>query len=159
MLPTQASQETSAPVTEKGVPAPSSGSGSGASTSEPVPGSPGAPNPPMTAPSKGTPNQAALAARASVSMATAHTQPAPEPSQAKPAPQPAETVPAGPSKQEIAQARERMIQLDAKADADRAGIQQIRSQQQAQGLDMRGDILAALNRMNAYLKEASRTLN
>lgn len=52
-----------------------------------------------------------------------------------------------------------MIELGSKADAAKAGIQQIRSQQQAQGLDMRGDILASMNRMNAYLNEADRALS
>ena len=77
----------------------------------------------------------------------------------KPAPEPADSVPAGPSKQEIAQARERMIQLDSRADAARSSIQQLRSQQQAQGFGLRGDIAASLNRMNAYINEANRSLN
>lgn len=51
-----------------------------------------------------------------------------------------------------------MIHLGAQADAARDGVQQIRSQQQAQGLDLRGDILASMNRMNAYLNEASSAL-
>jgi serine/threonine-protein kinase len=33
-------------------------------------------------------------------------------------------------------------------------VQQIRSQQQAQGVDIRGDILAAMNRMHTYMNEA-----
>jgi serine/threonine-protein kinase len=66
--------------------------------------------------------------------------------------------PPGPSPKEIAQARERMIQIGAQADAARSGIQQIRSQQQAQGLDLRGDILASMNRMNSYLNEANSAL-
>lgn len=66
--------------------------------------------------------------------------------------------PAGPSPKEIAQARERMIQLGAQADAARSGIQQIRQQQQSQGLDIRGDILASMNRMNSYLNEANNAL-
>lgn len=56
-------------------------------------------------------------------------------------------------------ARNRMIQLDARADAARAGVQQIRSQQQAQGFDMRGDVVASLNRMNSYLTEANNALS
>lgn len=67
-------------------------------------------------------------------------------------------APAGPSPAEVAQARNRMIHLGAQADAARDGVQQIRSQQQAQGLDLRGDILASMNRMNAYLNEASSAL-
>ncbi|HTD56783.1 MAG TPA: serine/threonine-protein kinase [Silvibacterium sp.] len=67
--------------------------------------------------------------------------------------------PPGPSREEIAQAHERMIQLSAEADSVRAGIQQIRSQQQAQGLDLRGDVLASLSRMNSYMSEAERSLS
>ncbi|MGH9585603.1 MAG: serine/threonine protein kinase [Acidobacteriaceae bacterium] len=66
--------------------------------------------------------------------------------------------PAGSSRTEIAQARERMIQVGAQADAARSGVQQIRQQQQAQGLDIRGDILASMNRMNSYLNEANNAL-
>jgi serine/threonine-protein kinase len=69
-----------------------------------------------------------------------------------------EATPAGPTKQEISQARERMIQLDAEAESVRAGVQQIRSQQQAQGLDMRGDVLASMTKMNSYLNEANHAL-
>ena len=83
-----------------------------------------------------------------------HSQPTPQPPSANTAAQP----PPGPSYQEIAQARERMIQLGAQADAAREGIQQIRNQQQAQGLDLRGDMLASMNRMNAYLNEANNAL-
>ena len=52
-----------------------------------------------------------------------------------------------------------MIRLDAKAESARSGIQQIRSSQQAQGLDMRGDILASLSRMNSYINEANNALS
>ncbi|HXR40017.1 MAG TPA: protein kinase [Terracidiphilus sp.] len=69
------------------------------------------------------------------------------------------SVPAGPSPQEIRQAHDRLMNLDARADAARAGVQSIRSQQQAQGLDIRGDILAAMNRMNSDLREAQTALN
>jgi serine/threonine-protein kinase len=84
-----------------------------------------------------------------------HSQPTPQPPSAKTTAQP----PPGPSYQEIAQARERMIQLGGQADAARDGLQQIRNQQQAQGLDLRGDILASMNRMNAYMSEANHALN
>jgi hypothetical protein len=46
------------------------------------------------------------------------------------------------------------MNIEARADAARSGIQSIRSQQQAQGLDIRGDILTALNRMNFNLRAA-----
>jgi hypothetical protein len=68
-------------------------------------------------------------------------------------------APAGPSRQEIRQAHDRMMNLDARAEAARSGVQQIRSQQQSQGLDIRGDILAAMNRMDNSLREANRALS
>ena len=46
------------------------------------------------------------------------------------------------------------MNLDARAQSAEAGVQQIRSQQQAQGLDIRGDILAAMNRMHNDMNEA-----
>ena len=46
------------------------------------------------------------------------------------------------------------MNLEARADAARSGVQSIRSQQQAQGLDIRGDVLASMSRMNSDLREA-----
>jgi serine/threonine-protein kinase len=63
-----------------------------------------------------------------------------------------------PSAEEIHQAHDRLMNLDARADSARSGVQQIRSQQQAQGLDIRGDILAAMNRMNGDINAANRAL-
>lgn len=68
-------------------------------------------------------------------------------------------APAGPSKEEIREARDRMITLSSRADAAQSGVQQLRSQQQAQGLDLRGDIVASMNRMRMFRDEASRALN
>ena len=50
------------------------------------------------------------------------------------------------------------MNMDARAGAARTGVQQLRSQQQAQGLDIRSDMLASVNRMNNYLGEANRAL-
>jgi serine/threonine-protein kinase len=50
------------------------------------------------------------------------------------------------------------MNLDARADSARSGVQQIRSQQQAQGLDIRGDILAAMNRMDSDINAANHAL-
>jgi eukaryotic-like serine/threonine-protein kinase len=61
---------------------------------------------------------------------------------------------AGPSPQEIREANDRLMNIESRADAARSGIQSIRSQQQAQGLDIRGDILTAQNRMNFNLRAA-----
>ena len=54
--------------------------------------------------------------------------------------------------------RDRLMNMDARAGAARTGVQQLRSQQQAQGLDIRSDMLASVNRMNNYLGEANRAL-
>jgi serine/threonine-protein kinase len=50
------------------------------------------------------------------------------------------------------------MNLDARASAAHSGVQQIRSQQQAQGLDIRGDILASMSRLSNDLSEANRAL-
>jgi serine/threonine-protein kinase len=65
----------------------------------------------------------------------------------------------GPSPEEMHRARNRYMDLDARADAVRSGIEQLRHQQQAQGFDLRGDMVGALNRMNNSLREADRALN
>ena len=51
------------------------------------------------------------------------------------------------------------MNLNARAEAASSGVQQIRSQQQAQGLDLRGDILGAMSRMNTLLGEAERAIS
>ena len=51
------------------------------------------------------------------------------------------------------------MDLDARAETVRSGIGQLRRQQQAQGYDMRGDMLAAMNRMDNALREADRAIN
>jgi serine/threonine-protein kinase len=68
-------------------------------------------------------------------------------------------APAGPSAQEIREAHDRLMNLNARAEAASSGVQQIRSQQQAQGLDLRGDILGAMSRMNTLLGEAERAIS
>lgn len=67
--------------------------------------------------------------------------------------------PPGPSPAEIRASRDRLSDLDARADSTRSGIQAIRSQQQAQGFDLRGDIVSALNRLNNDLSEASNAIS
>ncbi|MBV8674040.1 MAG: serine/threonine protein kinase [Acidobacteriaceae bacterium] len=162
MLSTHADQKAPASVTDTNSGAPSTGGMNGA-TGQPVSGSP---NPLTNAIPAGT------APATTTSAATRSDHPPAEQPVNAPAghprnPHPTETnagsqVPApapGPSKQEIAQAHERMIQLGAEADSVRAGIQQMRNQQQAQGLDMRGDVLASLSRMNSYMSEADHALS
>ncbi|HVU45490.1 MAG TPA: protein kinase [Terracidiphilus sp.] len=75
------------------------------------------------------------------------------------APPSAPSAPAGPSPEAIRRARDRFADLDARADTVRSGIEQLRRQQQAQGFDLRGDMVGALNRMNNNLREADRAIN
>ena len=72
---------------------------------------------------------------------------------------PAPSASAGPSQQQIRQVHDRAANVEARADAARAGVQSIRNQQQAQGVDIRGDIIAAMNRMDNDLREAQSALN
>jgi serine/threonine protein kinase len=74
-----------------------------------------------------------------------------------PAPQPAAA--AGASPEEMKQAHRRLIDLDARAGAARDSIETMRKQQQAQGYDMRGDVVTSMNKMNSYLNEANRALS
>jgi serine/threonine-protein kinase len=78
------------------------------------------------------------------------------PPQTTPASPPASS---GPSAAEIRTARDRYNNLDARADAVKSGIQSLRSQQQAQGYDLRGDILAALSRLNNDMSESNLALS
>jgi len=50
------------------------------------------------------------------------------------------------------------MNIEARADAARSGVQSIRSQQQAQGMDLRGDIVAAMSRLSNDLREAHAAL-
>jgi serine/threonine-protein kinase len=71
---------------------------------------------------------------------------------------PVPTAPAGPSPREVREAHDRYANLEARADAALAGVEQIRSQQRAQGLDIRGDIVVAMNRLHHQLDEAHQAL-
>ena len=71
----------------------------------------------------------------------------------------ASALPAGPSLAEIREVSDKLMNLNARADAARNGIQAVRTQQQAQGLDIRTDVLAAMGRMNGLLSEAQRALD
>ena len=75
------------------------------------------------------------------------------------APPSAPAAPAGPSPQEIQKAQDRISDLGARSDAARNGVNSIRRQQQAQGLDLRGDILAAESRLNNDMNSANQALN
>jgi serine/threonine protein kinase len=67
-------------------------------------------------------------------------------------------APTGPSPQELRQAKDKLMNIEARADAAKSGVQSLRSQQQAQGMDLRGDIVAAMSRLNNDLREAHTAL-
>ncbi|MGH9604986.1 MAG: serine/threonine protein kinase [Terracidiphilus sp.] len=69
------------------------------------------------------------------------------------------SAPAGPSPKEVQNAHDRYADLGARADADQTGVESIRRQQQAQGFDIRGDILTAMNKLNNDMNEAGQALN
>jgi len=97
--------------------------------------------PPRTRPAYVSPNAPSPAAAAPAATAT-----------------PAAAPPAGPSPQEMRDAHMRFSNLESRADAALAGVDQIRSQQQAQGFDIRGDILAAMNRLHRQLDMSRQAL-
>jgi eukaryotic-like serine/threonine-protein kinase len=68
-------------------------------------------------------------------------------------------APAGPTPEQVREVRNRLMNLSARAEAAQTGVQSIRAQQQAQGLDIRTDILGAMSRMNGLLSEAQRALD
>jgi serine/threonine-protein kinase len=70
----------------------------------------------------------------------------------------APALPSGPSPQEIREMRDRFMNMDARVGTVESGVQQLRRQQQAQGMDIRSDMLASMNRMNNYMGEANRAL-
>jgi serine/threonine-protein kinase len=79
-----------------------------------------------------------------------------QPQQVAPPVQP--PTPAGPSPDEVRHARDRYMDIDARAESASGQVEQLRRQQQAQGYDLRGDMVGALNRMNNDLREADRSI-
>jgi hypothetical protein len=71
----------------------------------------------------------------------------------------APAAPSGPSPEEIQKAQDRLSDLGARADTARNGVNSIRRQQQAQGLDLRGDILSAQSRLNNDMNQANQALS
>ena len=59
------------------------------------------------------------------------------------------------SKAELEQAEERLAQMSARANSAKQGVNQIRSQQEAQGLGMRGDVETTEGLLDRYLSSAN----
>ena len=67
--------------------------------------------------------------------------------------------PAGPDPAQMREVKDKLMNLTSRADAARGGVDSLRRQQQAQGYDLRTDIVSSLNRMNSNLAEAQQSLN
>jgi eukaryotic-like serine/threonine-protein kinase len=80
--------------------------------------------------------------------------------QANTATQPAANPPqnAGPTAEEVDQAREQKTALDARAGAVSASLEGLKRQQEADGVGLRRDMAVAYARMNAYLSSAGADL-
>jgi serine/threonine-protein kinase len=65
--------------------------------------------------------------------------------------------PTAPSATELGEVEDRLTQVSARAGAARDAIDQIRRQQEADGLGLRTDIASSLSRMNSYLQAANRS--
>jgi serine/threonine-protein kinase len=77
----------------------------------------------------------------------------------QPQPNQPNTPPPGPTPKEIRDAHDRYANLQSRADAALSNLQQLRSQQQAQGMDLRGDVLGNMSRMQTDLSESQRYLS
>jgi serine/threonine-protein kinase len=64
----------------------------------------------------------------------------------------------GPSDEQLNNASESLMKMQGRADAVTQSLATLRQQQAAQGLGMRGDIVASESRMNSYLQMAQRAL-
>jgi serine/threonine-protein kinase len=119
--------------------------------------------PSQTAPAIPQPHDARAIEPPSVQDSPPQTSSTPAPGAPKPPIQaePVQTLPIQApqaSGEELEALNNRMIQLGARANAARAGIEQLRRQQAASGFGLRQDILASLSRMEAYMDAAERSV-
>jgi serine/threonine-protein kinase len=168
--PSPAATDASAPATpatpaatQPPTPAPEVSPQPAASDAQSAPGSPGTSVPAAKPPASKPPSQAQVEARPSAPnsprqpyVSSAAGAAASNASSESGAPF---ATPEGPSPRDVRDAHDRYANLQARADSALAGVEQIRSQQQAQGLDIRGDILTAMNRLHHQLAEAQRALD
>jgi hypothetical protein len=66
--------------------------------------------------------------------------------------------PAGPSAAELNNAGEDLMKIRARMDAVNQSLSNLKQQQAAQGLGLRGDIVASESRMYSYFQMAERSL-
>jgi eukaryotic-like serine/threonine-protein kinase len=123
--------------------------------------------PPVTAPAQATvakeqvPPKPAAAQAKSEATTTKPSRPEYQSGgQTNPVSQPAVDPPAkaGPTAEEVDQAREQKTALDARASAVAASVEGLKRQQEAEGVGLRRDMASAYARMNAYLGQANSEL-
>jgi serine/threonine-protein kinase len=119
--------------------------------------------PSQTAPAIPQPHDAHAVEPPSVQDSPPQTSSTPAPGAPKPPVQakPVQTLPMQApqaSGEELEALNNRMIQLGARANVARAGIEQLRRQQAANGFGLRQDISASLSRMEAYMDAAERSV-
>jgi eukaryotic-like serine/threonine-protein kinase len=162
-FPTHAGQKTGSQVAANSAPAsaPSPQPAtppSSASPANPVSAAqPAAPKPDAGAAAKPRPSYSNAGPSDAGSPQAGQPESAPPAQEVTPPSEPA--PPPGPSPDEVRHARDRFMDLDARAQTVTSGIEQLRRQQQAQGYDMRGDVAGEMNRMNNDLREADRAIN
>ncbi|HEX3682593.1 MAG TPA: protein kinase [Bryobacteraceae bacterium] len=86
------------------------------------------------------------------------TQPPQASTQAQTSAPPPPPPPSGPSEAEVNTASEALMKMQARADAVHQGLGDLQRQQAAQGLGLRGDIVASQSRMDSYMQAAQRAL-
>ena len=118
---------------------------------------PAAATPPLVAPSSSAPPHGRTATVQPAPGRPSTVASAPMPSSAPTAESPIAAT-AGASRADVDEAEERLMQTTARANTAKRGVAQIRTQQEASGLGMRGDIESAESRMDAYLHAANDNL-
>jgi eukaryotic-like serine/threonine-protein kinase len=91
---------------------------------------------------------------AAVPAATSSYPPVSSPAVQQPQPQ----QPAGPSQQELDEASETLVKLQARADAVKNSLNRMRESQAASGLEIRQDIAAAASRLDSHMRAAEAAL-
>ncbi len=145
---------------------PSAGATATVPPSVPPPGAstPGATPPAAIPPTSTSPSQAVPAAPKAAAVAQAPVRQAASAGPRRTEPQAAQTAAAAPPQQgsadraQLQELRERMIQLAARAAAVRTSVDNLERQQQASGLGLRGDMVAARESMNYLMGEARNSL-
>jgi eukaryotic-like serine/threonine-protein kinase len=105
----------------------------------------------------GSPAKPAAQAKPREAYVPAAAQPVPANSVASAGGSPSGSAAASP--RDVREAGDRFGNLQARADAALSGVEQIRREQQAQGVDIRSDILSAMNRLQYQLNQSRHALN